>query len=175
MINKINKTNKQTLLKIKNLISFITNEDIEDDGSREKLIEKMNNIIKSDDFKNKMIEIEKNNLDRDILNIRINSIKKTWDIEEYNYKYVKDKHTIYEYSSKIVIYPKLNNEYLHDNLFKNINEYDYKDVIWFYKEKIDKKITLKKKIIKKKNFNKNMNNKITSYEKIVLVNLSHTK
>jgi hypothetical protein len=175
LINKINKTNKQTLLKIKNLISFITNEDIEDDGSREKLIEKMNNIIKSDDFKNKMIEIEKNNLDRDILNIRINSIKKTWDIEEYNYKYVKDKHTIYEYSSKIVIYPKLNNEYLHDNLFKNINEYDYKDVIWFYKEKIDKKITLKKKIIKKKNFNKNMNNKITSYEKIVLVNLSHTK
>jgi hypothetical protein len=77
LINKINKTNKQTLLKIKNLISFITNEDIEDDGSREKLIEKMNNIIKSDDFKNKMIEIEKNNLDRDILNIRINSIKKT--------------------------------------------------------------------------------------------------
>lgn len=175
MINKINKTNKQTLLKIKNLISFITDKNIEDDGNREKLIEKINNILKSDDFKNKMIKIEKNDLDSDILKIRINSIKKTWDIEEYNYKYIKDKHTIYEYSSKIVIYPKFNNENLNDDLFKNINEYDYKDVIWFYKEKIDKKITLKKKIIKKKNFNKNMNNKIISYDKIVLVNLSHTK
>ena len=36
----------------------------------------MNNILKSDDFKNKMIEIEKNDLDSDILKIRINSIKK---------------------------------------------------------------------------------------------------
>ena len=162
------------MIKIKNLLSFILSEEIEDENDKQKLLEKINIILNSEKFKNKEIEAGKNSLHKEIINIRTNSIIKTLDMEEYIKKYNKEGYTLYEYSSKIMIYIQNKNENLNNALINDLNSYNYRDIICFYTVKKNSNTIIKKKKIIKKFLSKD-SNKLFIYDKILLTNLSHTK
>ena len=162
------------MIKIKNLLSFILGEEIEDETDKQKLLEKVNIILNSEKFKKKEIEAVKNDLHKEIINIRINSIIKTLDMEEYIKKYNKEGYTLYEYSSKIMVYIQNKNENLNSAIISDLNSYNYNHIICFYTVKKNSNTIIKKKKITKEFLNKNFN-KLFIYDKILLTNLSHTK
>lgn len=155
---KLSEINKITLKKIFYLINFIfeNNEKIPKETKEIEL--KIQKYLNSPLLEEKINNIEKNETNKSIIDIRVRSIMQTEGWEEYKKKTIKENYSIYEYSEKKIIYIK-NNNFKKEEIIENIKSYN--DIILLGEDK-------KKKIKSKNLFNDKIN--IKEYNKIILKN-----
>ena len=81
--------------------------------------------------------------------------------EEYNKKSIKNNYIIYEYSNKVIIYiNRKNKTTLNDEIYDDLNKYQYKDILYYINEKsINNETVIIKKKMKRENFIKKKKNK----------------